>query len=175
MKKNGSRKTLCLGAAAFVLLGSLSVGRAYGYFTTYVETGGNVVFQMGETRTEIKEEVRSGMKLVSIRNTGDYACYVRVRAFAGSTYQDQLRYEDSDGIWTDGKDGYWYYGKVLPVGETSGVLRIQIPEALLKDVTADRDLNVIVIQECTPESYDESGVLLPNGPERFRSGEDTGR
>lgn len=90
--KKLSKKALCLAAAGLVLVGGASVGSAYAYFTTYTEASGGVVFEMGATKTEIHEDVKDGMKIVSIENTGDYACYVRVTAFAGSEYT--LTYKD---------------------------------------------------------------------------------
>lgn len=165
--KKLSKKALCLAAAGLVLVGGASVGSAYAYFTTYTEASGGVVFEMGATKTEIHEKVKDGMKIVSIENTGDYACYVRVTAFAGSEYT--LTYKDGgSGKWTNGGDGYWwYYSDLVQPGETTGTLNIKIPQELLGDVTEDTELNVIVVQECAPESYDENGALLPNGPARF--------
>lgn len=166
--KKLSKKALCLAAAGLVLVGGASVGSAYAYFTTYTEASGGVVFEMGATKTEIHEDVKDGMKIVSIENTGDYACYVRVTAFAGSEYT--LTYKDGGSRkWTNGGDDYWwYYSDLVQPGETTGTLNIKIPQELLGDVTEDTELNVIVVQECAPESYDENGALLPNGPARFQ-------
>ena len=166
--KRLSKKALCLAAAGLVLAGGASVGSAYAYFTTYTEASGGVVFEMGATKTEIHEEVKDGMKIVSIENTGDYACYVRVTAFAGSEYT--LTYKDGgSGKWTNGGDDYWwYYSDLVQPGETTGTLNIKIPQELLGDVTGDTELNVIVVQECAPEAYDDNGKLLPNGPARFQ-------
>lgn len=155
-----SKKTICLAAAALALTGTLAVGSAYAYFTTYSEAKGNVVFQMGETRTEPDEKVIEGKKIVSIKNTGDYDCYIRIRAYAGNNYN--LTYEDGgSGKWYDGKDGYWYYKDILTVGSTSTskskTVNVILPQELLKDVTDEKDLNVIVIQECTPVQYDDNG------------------
>ena len=137
-----SKKTICLAAAAMALTGTLAVG--------------NVVFEMGETRTEPHEEVKEGKKIVSIENTGDYDCYIRIRAYAGNNYN--LTYEDGgSGKWYDGKDGYWYYKDILTVGSTSKTVNVILPQELLKDVTDEKDLNVIVIQECTPVQYDNNG------------------
>lgn len=165
--KKLSKKALCLAAAGLVLVGGASVGSAYAYFTTYTEASGGVVFEMGATKTEIHEEVKDGMKIVSIENTGDYACYVRVTAFAGSEYT--LTYKDGGSRkWTNGGDGYWwYYSDLVQPGETTGTLNIKIPADLFNDLTDEKDLNVIVVQECAPEAYDDNGVLLPNGPARF--------
>lgn len=151
-----SKKTICLAAAAVALTGTLAVGSAYAYFTTYSEAKGNVVFQMGETRTEPHEEVKEGKKIVSIENTGDYDCYIRVKAYAGNNYN--LSYADGgSGKWYDGGDGYWYYKDILEAGSTSETVLVNIPKELLEDITDEKDLNVIVIQECTPVQYDDDG------------------
>lgn len=151
-----SKKTICLAAAAVALTGTLAVGSAYAYFTTYSEAKGNVVFQMGETRTEPHEEVKKGKKIVSIENTGDYDCYIRVKAYAGNNYN--LSYADGgSGKWYDGGDGYWYYKDILEAGSTSETVLVNIPQELLEDITDEKDLNVIVIQECTPVQYDDDG------------------
>lgn len=151
-----SKKTICLAAAAMALTGTLAVGSAYAYFTTYSEAKGNVVFEMGKTHTEPHEKVKEGKKIVSIENTGDYDCYIRIRAYAGNNYN--LTYEDGGfGKWYDGKDGYWYYKDILTVGSTSKTVNVILPQELLKDVTDEKDLNVIVIQECTPVQYDDNG------------------
>lgn len=151
-----SKKTICLAAAAVALTGTLAVGSAYAYFTTYSEAKGNVVFQMGETRTEPHEEVKKGKKIVSIENTGDYDCYIRVKAYAGNNYN--LSYADGgSGKWYDGGDGYWYYKDILEAGSTSETVLVNIPKELLEDITDEKDLNVIVIQECTPVQYDDNG------------------
>ena len=157
-----SKKTICLAAAALALTGTLAVGSAYAYFTTYSEAKGNVVFELGETRTEPHEEVIGGKKIVSIENTGDYDCYIRIRAYAGNNYN--LSYADGgSGKWYDGGDGYWYYKDILEVGSTfSETVLVNIPKELLEDITDEKDLNVIVIQECTPVQYDDDGEPYPD-------------
>ena len=157
-----NKKVLGLAAAGVLLAGTASVGKTYAYFTTYVQTAGTVAFQMGVTRTEIDEKVKDGKKIVSVKNTGDYDCYVRVTAFAGSDYT--LTFADGgDGLWTDGEDGYWYYTGTISPQEATKTLTITIPQELFQNITDEKDLNVIVVQEC----YGDDGALLPNGPERF--------
>ena len=158
MRKRLSKKTICLAAAAMTLTGTLAVGSAYAYFTTYAEAEGNVVFQLGFTETIPHEDVKDGKKIVSIANTGDYDCYIRVKAYAGEDYQKDLSYADGgSGKWYDGGDGYWYYSEILPVGNTSETVIVKVPDGLLTDVDDEKALNVIVIQECTPVQYDEDG------------------
>ena len=48
-----SNKVLCLAAAGFVLAGTVTVGSAYAYFTTYVQTSGKIAMELGRTETEI--------------------------------------------------------------------------------------------------------------------------
>ena len=81
------------------------------YFTTYTEASGGVTLNMGFSETIPKEDFSNWTKHVSVENTGDYDCYVRVKALAGSKYQDGLQYSDSDGKWTPGEDGYYYYSE----------------------------------------------------------------
>ena len=103
------KKPLVLAAAAIALTGSLTVGSAVAYFTTYATAQGGVTMNMGFTETKPHEEVDENGKHVTISNVGDYDCFVRVRAFAPV----ELSYNAPDGGWTDGGDGYWYYNDVL--------------------------------------------------------------
>ena len=43
------------------------------------------------------------------------------------------------------------------MGSFSEKVNVILPQELLKDVTDEKDLNVIVIQECTPVQYDDNG------------------
>lgn len=92
-----SKKSLCLAAAALTLTAGISAGTAMAYFTTYAEASGNVTLNMGFTETTPTEEFSNWTKHVTVKNTGDFACFVRVKALAGEKYQDGLQYSDSDG------------------------------------------------------------------------------
>ena len=116
-----NKKSLCLAAAALTLTAGISAGTAMAYFTTYTEASGGITLNMGFSETIPKEDFSNWTKHVSVENTGDYDCYVRVKALAGSKYQDGLQYSDSDGKWTPGEDGYYYYSDPIAPGEsTSG-------------------------------------------------------
>lgn len=155
MMKRLSKKTICLAAAAITLTGTLAVGSACAYFTTYSTAKGSVKFNMGYTETTPHEQVEQGKKIVTIENTGDYDCYVRVKAFAGTDVQGSLTYSGSK--WSLGDGGYYYYSEVLPAkGGKSTALTINVSQVLTK-VDEEHDMNVIVIQECTPVQYDEDG------------------
>ena len=91
-------------------------------------------------------------KHVTIQNTGDVDCFVRVRAFAGEKYQDGLTYADDNGKWSPGEDGYYYYSDVVPAGGEAEELRIGV-----NNMDSEESFNVIVVQESTPALYDEQG------------------
>ena len=109
------KKPLIMAAATLALTGTLAVGSAMAYFTTYSTAGGGVKMNMGFTETVPKEDVDENGKHITIENTGDYDCYIRVKALAGSKYQDGLQYSDSDGKWTPGEDGYYYYLSLIHI------------------------------------------------------------
>ena len=132
MKKSFNKKTLCLAGTALLLTAGLSV-------------------DLGMTTTVPDETVDNWTKHVTVQNTGNYDCFVRVRAFAGAQYQDGLTYSGNN--WSLADDGYYYYSQIVEAGtSTEDALDIRIPHE-----NADQDFNVIVVQECAPVIYDESG------------------
>lgn len=152
--RNWKKSTIVLAAAAIALTGSVGVGSAMAYFTTYSEAEGSVEMNMGFTTTVPNEKVDENGKHVTIENTGDYDCFVRVKAFAPSNIE--LSYE-GDG-WTEGTDGYWYYDSVLAAGATSSELNVKY--TFPSDET--EEFNVVVVEECTPVVYDADGNAIPD-------------
>ena len=150
MKKSLNKKTLGLAGAALFLTAGLSVGSAMAYFTTYTQVSGGAALSLGTTSTIPEETVENWTKHVTIENTGDIDCFVRVRAFAGSQYQEHLVYSGDN--WNLEADGYYYYSQVLSPGESSGELLISID-----NMDSDQSFNVIVVQESAPVIYDENG------------------
>ena len=106
---------------------------------------------MGFTETIPNETVDKDGKHVTITNTGDYDCFVRVKAFAPM----ELTYTAPNGGWKAEDDGYWHYKEVLPAKESTSELNIsyKFPEGKDKP----EEFNIVVIQECTPVLYDENG------------------
>ena len=155
MKKN-TVKTICLTAAALILVTAVTIGSAMAYFTTYVTAKGGYVVELGFTKTEIEEEVEYGEKIIALTNTGDFDCYVRMKALTGDAYKDSLVYSEPEnaGRWTPGADGFYYYSDIVAPSETTSelVVRFSFPAG-----NEPIDFNVIIIQECTPVLYDESG------------------
>lgn len=157
MRRKWNKTPVVLAAAALVLTAAVYADDAMAYFTTYSSAEGSVAMDLGFTQTVPEEEVDSAGKHVRIANVGDYDCFVRVKAFSVI----EIGYEPSEG-WTQGSDGYWYYEPVLAAGEKTPELLItyDFPEASGEDGTDEFD--IIVVQECTPVVYDESGNPMPN-------------
>ena len=109
------KKPLIMATAALALTGTLAVGSAMAYFTTYTTAGGGVTMNMGFTETIPNETVDKDGKHVTIKNTGDYDCFVRVKAFAPM----ELTYTADPDKWEAKNDGYWHYKEVLPAKKST--------------------------------------------------------
>ncbi|MGN0399715.1 MAG: hypothetical protein ACI4EO_06270 [Blautia sp.] len=169
MKKSLNKKTLCLAAVALTLTAGLTAGSAMAYFTTYATADGGQEISLGLTTTVPEETVSDWTKHIVIKNTGDSDCYVRVKIFAGGKYEEGITVSDASGKWTPGTDGYYYYSDILAPGESTEELIVKID-----NMDSAQSFNVIVIQECTPVLYDESGnpyadwnVITNSGEESY--------
>lgn len=167
------------GALAFTILLlatalMTAIGTTFSYFTTYTTAKGTIILPLEES-TDIEEtfdqEPGSLVKHVVISNTApadsesSRSVFVRAKAFSGSIYP--LEYV-SDGSWSLGEDGYYYYSQPLTPGEKTSQLDVKISGVANADIGTQ--LNVAVIYETTPVLYDENGVpyadwnaLLDNG------------
>ena len=97
--------------AALALTASLSVGSALAYFTAYCTAQGSQKMSMGFTTTEVDEDVIDDAKHISITNTGEYDCFVRVRVFAPDDISLEYDEEGGESNWVK-KGDYWEYVKV---------------------------------------------------------------
>lgn len=163
------KKIFAMSAAAFALLGALTIEDSMAYFTTYVSAEGSQIVSMG-SRTEIQEDVTNMTKHIVLENISDAEhqsdCYVRVRVFHGGGITVSYGEPEGNSNWYDGNDGYWYYRPILPTGEkttqldvkidTTGLLEENVPEGEEAAYIKDK-FNVIVVQECTPVRYREGG------------------
>lgn len=144
-------KIIAMSAAALGMTAALTVESSLAYFTTYVSSGGGGTVSLGVS-AEIRENVSDMTKHVTIVNTSENECYVRVKVFAGSV----ISYDPAGTNWSEeaDADGYWYYGEILPGGGETSVLDvvIKVPEGFNED-----DFNVVVVQECVPVFYDDNG------------------
>lgn len=149
--------------AAAMVLCAAAAGPAESYFTTYVSAQGYETVRLNHPDVIPHEEVDANVKNISVQNTGEDDCYVRVRVVSS----DQVPVTYAGANWTDGGDGYWYYEDVLAPNATTGVLAATInlptnsPE---KPIPESTTINVVVVTECTKVLYDENGEARPNGP-----------
>lgn len=146
-----SRKTayivlLLLAVAALIIS---AVGIADAYFTTFVTAKGYIPLEL-ETEITINEEFDGVAKLISIQNTGEYDCWVRIRVIAPPDYT--IDWPDG-GAWAqkDPDDGYWYYTSQLPVGaSTTPQFRAGIAKYPVIDGKEPSEFNIAVIAESIP-------------------------
>ena len=134
--------------ASVIIVGCISVKPTLAYFTTYASAKGGVSVDIGPT-TRVKEKFKDWKKTIQIENTGKVDCFVRCKVIAAS----QFTITASGNNWSLSDDGYWYYSKVVPVGEMTEPITayIKVSEKV------KTNFNVVVVQECTPVTYDENG------------------
>lgn len=154
MRKMFHKKAIILASAALALTGTLTVGSAMAYFTTYSTASGGVTMNMGFTETIPEETVDSEGKHVTIKNVGDYDCFVRVKVFA----EVEVNYKAGAGWKFNEKDQYWYYEKLLSAGESTEELLVTYEFPETPEGEEPEPFDIVVIQECTPVLYKEDGT-----------------
>ena len=141
-------------AVGFVCISS--VQNANAYFTTYVSAKGGYEVSW-KHKEDIHEEFRDWSKYITITSEeSSVPVYVRVKAFAGSTYE--LDYEGTG--WTyNSADGYYYYNSVLEGGGETEKLRVGIGNIPVNPKD-DMNFNVVVVYETIPVQYGEDGSMI---------------
>lgn len=148
------KRILYLVAAVTIILGTTAVKPAVAYFTDTKSTEGRFEVKIGDGKPEIEEDVSEMTKRVTVKNTGDYDIFVRIKAIYPSE-MCTISYIPTEG-WENRNDGYFYYNKPLAPGEAT-------PEASPLTIKVERisgtegDFNVIILQEATKVLYDENG------------------
>lgn len=147
------KKSMFLAALAAVLILTLSVGSALGYFYTSDETEGKNALALG-AKTTITESYSKGTKTVTIKNNDDSKVAVFVRAKAYGTPEPTY-----GGGWTKSGD-YYYYPGVLEPGESTApalTVNVRFPgEPSAENI--GQSVNVIVVYEAVPAMYKEDGT-----------------
>jgi hypothetical protein len=155
-----NKQIISLAVCALALAAGLSVKPALAYFTSYQTASGTVEIAV-DAEAELTEEFSAWTKIITIQNTGDTDCYIRVAAIAPEEYT--LTEEEPDE-WTLENDGYYYYNEpVAPDGVTSELkLKISGQDGIVDQVKNNQsylpaDFNVIILQEASRVLYDTDG------------------
>ena len=159
------RKKILLGIAAILLVAvaAAGIGKAYAYFTTYVEAKGGKTIHLGDTTT-IKEDYSDWQKAVTVSNSPEsaQAVWVRAQAFAGSEYG--LVY-GGEG-WSEAADeaGWYYFSAPVAPGGNTSVLTVSITDKEGNPPAAEegKSFNVVVVYETIPavqNGEDEAGNI----------------
>lgn len=146
------RRYLILSLLALVLVAGAAIRPALAYFTDNSEADGAVGLTLGST-TEIRESFEDWVKEVQIANTQGKPVWIRAAAYAGQTYDLEI----SGTGWTQGSDGYWYYGTPVAANNQTDILRVAIGNIPTEDLEFV-EFNVAVVYQSTPVTYNEDGT-----------------
>ena len=154
MKK--SRLSLGLASLAVVLILTAGIGSAWSYFTTYAEAKGGYTIHLGDEQ-RITETFSNWTKHISISNDADSTTpvFIRVNAYCANY---ELTFTDTEGKWSLGEDGFYYYADPVDPGKETEVLDIHI-DHVPSNVTDGDTFNVVVVYESTPVLTNEDGTL----------------
>ena len=147
-----------LAAAALVLIGISSIRPAVAYFTDSHQANGTATVYLGDLEITPNEEIneKEWVKRITVKNTGDYDVFVRVKAIYGSEYGIST-YESTDNKWSYNEaDNYYYYADMLAPGSESSVLKLTItPNENFEYDT----FNVVIVEEAAKAQKvtDENG------------------
>ena len=143
-------------AIAVMLIMSATMGSAWAYFTSYAKAKGGVTLKLGHQET-VDEDFYRWEKTIDITSTKDSnAVYLRVKAFCA---EYEVSYKNTQN-WSDGGDGWLYYGKTLAPGtslsgsgdELKAFIDMNTPDEALED---GKTFNVIIVYESMEVQYEE--------------------
>ncbi|MBR3355102.1 MAG: hypothetical protein IKG47_07050 [Oscillospiraceae bacterium] len=158
MKK---KSILIVLAILFVFIAVIPVRNTFAYFTAHAEASGQAKVDL-TWKTDLTEEIDENNKdkHITITNVGDTPVIVRVNVFAGdvaTTTPEKGHEEDWKLI-----DGWWYYTKILGVGDTTPELFVEV----VVENAPDYDFNIVVVHESSRVVYQNGSTTkleLPTG------------
>jgi hypothetical protein len=166
-----NKRIISLAVCALALAAGLSVKPAMAYFTSYQTASGTVKIAV-DAKANLTEEYLGWIKTITVQNTGDTDCYIRVRAIAPNGYTLEKQPESDE--WTLGADGYYYYSDpVAPEGFTSALkLKISGQEQIENQAVTNQnylppEFNVIILQEASRVLYYEDGTAYADWSQEF--------
>ena len=138
------RKLLVM-ALSLILCMSVSIGLAFAYFTDCEN-----------------EDVDETGKTISIQNVDEPDMVVRVMIIADEAHLGEITLGEG---WEDGKDGWYYYNRILKgnkdgKGDSTSDLKAKINVSGDEVVT---DFEVVVVHEAERVVYDGDKVAIPDG------------
>ena len=164
-----NKRKITLILLTLALIASASIQPAIAYFTTYVRAKGGHTVSIGDTTT-IEEEFSEWTKRIIIRNkAGSEPVFIRAKViYTPLLGNDESAFTVTGNGWSDGEDGYWYYGSkaaptILPGDadltddkRATTELRVKIEKIPAEPEKGDT-FSVTVVYESTPVRYDASG------------------
>ena len=155
------KKTILLTVLAAVLLLSVSIGPALGYFTDHDEESGEASVAV-KPWTMIRESFDSWTKHVVITNyvpegvDEGAPCFVRARAYMAGNEDGQALSISGDGWTGSGSNDWYYYGTILQPKPTEPYETSPLDVKIIKIPQNPKNgdsFNVIVVYEAAPVIY----------------------
>ncbi len=148
MKKRSLARRIALAGVACALCASVGVGSAFAYYTDTTNAQGSLPYSVDPKTTidEGKDEDELS-KHISIKNTTNVPCLVRVKLF----YAEQnVSVTVTGDQWAqlDPDDGWLYYAEPL-MGMDAATTDLYA-QVTVNEETANTTFDVTVVQECVP-------------------------
>lgn len=163
MKHHMKHKKLIISLAACAVI-MAGIGGTYAVLTASTTDVTNT-FKVEEViETEIEENWTEGQldKTVSVKNVGPDNAFIRARVTISPDDVAEWKHSNSDGDawdWVDGKDGWYYYTKVVPSGASTTSLMTKVE---LKDASFEGDFDVTVYQEAVGTGSHKANEKVPD-------------
>ncbi len=148
MKKRSLARRIALAGVACALCASVGVGSAFAYYTDTTNAQGSLPYSVNPQTTITEEEPgESTDKHISIKNTTDVPCLVRVKLF----YAEQnvsVNVTGENWAQLNPDDGWLYF--TAPLMNKDAATTDLFAKVDVKKETARVEFDVTVVQECVP-------------------------
>lgn len=150
------RKKRILGFwVGLALLGVFLCSKIYAYLSSqdnqvnYLTAGQNSIETKEEFPPPDPKPGSSIKKVVTIKNNGDVPCFVRTHILISNGEAERISTLDLNAADWTGKqeDGYYYYKKILAVGEETPALITAVKIAEDADLDALKEFDIYVYSE----------------------------
>ena len=158
MRVKGIKTIVIVVAAAMVLFAS--IGAALAYFSDYDKAIGEKEIVLGG-QTKIWEDPQDDSKTIRIDNVSKDNVGMIARVKVIGPVEIDYPKDKVGEYWEQKDDGWWYYTRVIPQGESSTDL---FATWSLDDVADLEDFDVVVVHEAAIATYDAANnVIIPDG------------